>query len=317
MEIKQTKNYGLLVGVLSEKDLKIEDGKFNDKSGKEKPCKIVKGSLTIETDNGLFPLRVYSRDKKTDNTENSFYKGLETIATTYVSKLDATKEGKEPDVVSCNIKLNCNDYVGLDGNIRSVAQINMSKANRIQGEYQSTTDLNLEGVIRSIKPEIIKEEETGRLVVEFVTIGYGGVAEPFNLVVPEDLADDFTSMFEVGQTCMLYVSLVMKHVGGSNKKQAGFGRKGNVNSGFDVLEIQVIGGEVPYEDETDDEGNSKAIDLKTMKQLMNEREMVLEQKVKEAKDNPKGKKEDKQRGLGKKSNLPQPSVEDSESLCPF
>ena len=54
-----------------------------------------------------------------------------------------------------------------------------------------------------------------------------------------------------------------------------------------------------------------------MKQLMNERALVLEQKIKEAKDNPKGKKEDKPRGLGKKSNVSQPSVEDEESLCPF
>lgn len=307
-EVRQTKNVGMLVGILSEKKLEITDDEIILSSGKKSPCKLVKGEISLETDNGVFKLRLFCRDRTVANEPNKMFKGFETIADTYVSKLDASKDSeKTADVVSCTVQVSCNDYVGQDGKLKSGTQLFMKKSNRVTGDYDSTTDLDIEGVIRSVKPEIRNEEETGRLLVEFVLISYGGKAEPITVIVNEDMANDFNDMYEVGQTCELYCTIVMQHVGEDNsKKQAGFGRKANIRNGFDIMEIQVVGGEAPYEeDEEDINGNPKMISMETMKALKNERDIYLEDLVKNSKKkgNSKGGKGKKSSGMGEKKPL--------------
>lgn len=297
MEIKQTKSLARFCGKLQEKALTVEAGSIKDANGKEIPCEIVKGTITVKTDNGVFPLRVYSASKKKDKSENKMFKGLKTIAEQYISEVDAAKDDSvEANVVDCNVKININDYVGQDGNVKTTTQMSLNSAKRVTADVEHTTDIAMVGYIGAIKPEVNKDdEETGRLMVTFVTVGYGGRAEPYTLYVDTDLADDFEDMYEAGQTAELYLSATMRHVGAKTTAQAGFGRKAKVNSGYDVMELVVIGGEPPYEDEEDDDGNSLALDRKTIKKLMEEREMYLENLKTEKKD---AKKETKSKKSG-------------------
>ncbi|NBK99163.1 MAG: hypothetical protein EOM50_14320 [Erysipelotrichia bacterium] len=292
-EVKATKNTGMLTGFLSEKNLEIVDDKF-ERDGKTIQCKTVKGEIVVSTDNGDFKLRVFSRSKKGDGEDNKMFKGFETIANTYISKVDVAKDSSlTADIISCSVRVQCNDYVAQDGTVKSGVQIGLQNANRVNGEVEHSTDVDMVGIIRSIKPETNKDgEETGRLVVEFVTIGYNGNAEPLTVYVEEDLASDFEDMYEAGQTCELYCSLAMKRVGGEdNKGEAKFGRKAKVRSGFDVLEIQVVGGEEPYDEEdVDENGNSKAYDMDTLKKLMSDRQIMLEALLNNSKEDSKSKK---------------------------
>lgn len=347
-ELKQTTNKSKFIGVLSEKALTVESGKMKDDKGKEFDCAVIKGTISIETANGTFPLRVYSKSKKKDRTDNKMYAGLVTIMHDYVSKFEISnktisfkengRDVKIPivanekdadtdsefviantaDTIECVVKVDINDYVSKNsGKVVSGVQLGMNKANRVAADTESTTDLMLEGYIGKIAPETDKDgEETGRLIVTLVTIGYGGVAKPFTIIVPEDLADDFVDMYEEGQTAMLYCAVMMRHVGGSSNTTAAFGKRAKVSSGFDVQEIVLIGGDEPYEDDENEEGNSKCISAKDIKALMKERKLMLEQKEKDAQEEASKPKETKtKKGLGSIKKIENP-VEDDDD-CPF
>ena len=90
-ELKQTTNKSKFIGVLSEKALAVESGKMKDDKGKEFDCDVIKGTISVETANGTFPLRVYSKSKKKDRTDNKMYAGLVTIMNDYVSKMDVSQ----------------------------------------------------------------------------------------------------------------------------------------------------------------------------------------------------------------------------------
>lgn len=308
-EIKSTKNLSRIVGVLSEKALELKTGTIKGENG-DIPCQIIQGQLAVETDNGTFPIRVYSASKKKDGSENKMFNGIKTIMESYVSKVDAVKSEKEADVIDCNTKVNINDYVGNDGQVKTSVQISLNSARRVTGEVESVTDIDMVGYIGSIKPEMDKnDEETGRLIVNLMTINYLEKAEPFTLIVPEDIADDFNDIYEVGQTVELYCSLEMRHVGAKQGTQAAFGRKAKVAQGYGVMELVVFGGEEPFEDD-DDAEEKKCISSKTAKELMNERKLYLENLPNEKKEKDKEKKTTKsnKKGLGSRK----PTVEEDE-----
>ena len=342
-EIKQTVNRGKIVGVLSEKALKISKGEVKTEN-KTFPCEVISGTLSVETENGtLPPLRVYLKSKKKDGTENKMFAGFVTIMKEYVSKMELTT-GKisykvqdsnaektveipidkqvvtAPDTIECSVRLDLNDYVSnTTQKVVSSVQLSMSNAKRVSSDTELTTDLMIEGYVQKIVPETTKtEEETSRILVTFVTVGFGAKAKPFTVIVPEDLADDFSNMYEVGQTAMFYCSVVMRHVGGQKNNTAAFGKKAKVYSGFDVEEIVLIGGEEPYDEDTDEDGSSKSISANDVKSILKERKLMLEQKEKEAAENsntPKSTKTTK--GLGSiKSVEPTPFDDDNEDL-PF
>lgn len=324
-ELKQTTNKSKFIGVLSEKALTVESGKMKDDKGKEFDCDVIKGTISIETANGTFPLRVYSKSKKKDRSDNKMYAGLVTIMNDYVSKMDVSQGKAEvADVIDCGVKVDINDYVSKNsGKVVSGVQLSMNKANRVAPDTASSTDLMLEGYIGKIFPETDKAgEETGRLIVTFVTIGYGGVAKPFTIIVPEEWLDDdgntitaqdFIDSYEVGHTALFYCTLKMTHVGNTVTSKAFLGKKAKVSSGYDVQEIIFIGGEPPYEDDEDD---SKCISDKDIKALMKERKLMLEQKEKDAQEEASKPKETKtKKGLGSIKKIESP-VEDDDD-CPF
>lgn len=309
MSIKQTKSKARFVGVLEEKGLELVKGEIKGREGNKIPCEIIKGKLSVATDNGLFTLRVYTASKTTKNEDNKMFKGIKTILDEYK---DRKTYGDEADVIDCDVQININDYVTDGANaVKTTTQISLNSAKRVTGEVESTTDIDMVGYIGKIVPEINKDdEETGRLIVDFATIGYGDRALPFKLFVGEDMADDFTDYYEVGQTVELYISATQRHVGETKPKTAKFGRAANVVSGFDVLELIIVGGEEAFEDEYDGEGEeiegtNVAISKKTIKELMKAREMFLENLLNEKKS---GKTKEKKGGMGSRK----PVVEEDD-----
>lgn len=306
--MRQTENTGLIVGKLIEKNLEVIDGTYYDNNGNKQPCDTIRGSLTVRTDNGLFALRVWANSKKKNGDDAPMYKGYETVMESYVSEADVAKgNGQIADNISCTISLNNNDYVGRNGNIVSTIQLRPIFFNRVDADTESTANGALEGYVKAIRPEIINDNETGRKIVDFIGIGYNDVAEPFALILPEDIADDFEDMYEIGNTCNLYVNIVMRHVGNNdNKKSAAFGRKAQLRSGFDIMEIQIMGGDNPYDDEEDENGNTLAFNAKEIKNILEERDVALEAKLNEANSG----KNKKNKNIGKKANAGAEPIDD-------
>lgn len=293
--VRQTMKTGLIIGTLSEKSTEIKQKEYTREDGTKGMCNWVEGDIVVSTKNGDFKLRINQPElTKADKTNNT-YASMEKLHNTYISAVDAAKNKElTPDNISVKINLGVWDRYN-NGKILSTPQIRVNAVSRDTSEKESQTDCLIEGVIRSIKPEITpakndNEEatETGRLVVEIISVSFKGEAEPFTLIVPEDLTDAFMNGYvdeltgdtiegySVGDTCCFGVELLMKHIGAQKAGRPGFGRKANISEGFDVLELSVFNGEPPYtEDVVDSNGDSKVFTMETMKALMTEREMKL------------------------------------------
>lgn len=297
-EIRQTESNGSVIGVLSEMDLKIEETEIevgvNGNKSKKK-CNHVVGSFSIETDNGTFKFFAprFANELKKDGTKNKAYDSWVTVINEYVSKLDVAKNGG--DATRVKLGVGFNSYDRFDDKSNQVVHncgFTSGFMSRVNDEVESSTDIQIEGVIKNIRPEMKDNEETGKLLVDFITVGYGDkeigqIANVDTFVVEEDIADAFVNGYfdeilgenirgyQVGDTCTLNCEIKMEHVGGETKATGGLGRKAKVKSGYDKMSIVVFGGEKPLN--LDEELNKdKIYSVETVKGLLNERQIYID-----------------------------------------
>lgn len=218
--------------------------------------------------------------------DNSGFKSLETIMNEY-------KKGTRVQINNSRDAITENGYVGRDENWVSRIQINGQYCSSTNVPDEDRADAKISGVIRKIKEEMKDEEPTGRLFVEFYMFNYKGATYPVELVVDTDLAEDFQDIYNVGDSCQLDVELISRRVGKPVAKvEKAFGRRDSkIVQGYTKTEVSVFGGDPVFEEE-----NEHFVDMDTMKEAMNERDIMIEQKKKDKKE-----KEDKpaeKKGLG-------------------
>ena len=279
--VRETFSKFKAVGRLKDKRLEIIDDKFPDGTD----FRTIRGRFVIGVNDGEYACEVYMRDKfaGVDHKSNGDFDVLEELQN---CELDTP--------IEVTIRTNrFNDYVGKSGKVVSVDCFNV---NRIKILSEPSTDEKFEGVIEGMvtkcTPEMKNDEETGRLCVEITGISYNDKALPHNLFVEAALADDFKDIYELGSLAMFDVEI--KTVAYGETKQVatkGFGRKADVSSGFTRPEWIIIGGDLPVDEErVNNKGEKLYIDPKEVKNLLNERNMELEQILKESKGKtaPKG-----------------------------
>lgn len=285
-ELKQSNNNGLLVGTLVEKNLEVKDAEANGK-----PCKAISGSISVKNDKGTFTLSVYSKSITSAGEKNKLYANYEALMNDFVSELDASKVGSSADVVSCKFKPDVNDYPSKDGSrMVTTTRFRLTTINHASADEEEVSDVEFEGYIANIKDEVVvkneEEVETGRNLVDMMCVGYNETPQPFTFVVKEDMVEAFEDIYEKGQCCKLTCELVMRHIGGEPKKAVAFGRAAKTSSGYDKLELVVVGGNAPYEID-DDDYMGFALTDKQFKELAKQRKTELEQKLKEKQEEAK------------------------------
>lgn len=275
MAIRQTFSKFKATGRLKDRKLEVVDGKFDD--GVE--FKTVRGRFVIAVGDGEYTCEVYMKNKFAgeDHKTNGDYENVVELQT---CALDTP--------IEVQIKTDrFNDYVGKSGRIASVDCFNVQRV-KILSEVAEEEKFEgaIEGMVTKVVPEIRNEEETGRLLVEITGVGYNEKALPHSLIVEDDLADDFQTMYELGSLATFYVEI--KSVEYGEKKTSstgGFGRKADINTGFTRIEWCVIGGEeVIDEERVNNKGEKLYIDPKDVKNLLEERKVELEQILKESKN---------------------------------
>lgn len=175
----------------------------------------IAGGLIIRTADGseheveLFANK-YKKDANGNFTtdENKLYKSYVTIINDYKS---IENNPDNPDIISVtNGSFSVNDYKSpKDGEVKTYNRLNTKFVNRLEPKdienTPQTATFEVEGIIKTIKDEIIKDVPTGNLRVElntmsFTTEGKGKDAKstpsaliPINLTVPKSMADAFKS----------------------------------------------------------------------------------------------------------------------------
>lgn len=301
--LQKTANWFRCVGYLSESNLKREDCniKQKDASGQDagtKKGERIMGSVAVKTDNGIHTFNVYAQSLTAKGEESKQWK-MYCDMLNWNPKIGGDSS-VEPTLVNIEGAISVNDYVNQQGEVKSGLRWRVGRANtKASPDEPKGTTLKVTTIIQSIKPEIRQEEETGRLLVTLYGAEGNGTCFPINAIVDEEMADAFSDCYEVGMTVPFELELVSRHVGGgANTGTKKFGRAGKVavNSGFDVQELMLVGGddeiEEPDELTTEDE-NGNEVEVKTawinptaMKKAIKARAQMLE----ELKSNPPEKK---------------------------
>ena len=329
--LNKTKNWYRCVGELSEKDLKLEDCKvklYEDgkPTGEETKAQCIKGKVAIKTDTGIQTFGIYFASKGMDGKDSKDWGMAKAMLEKWNPAIGG--DGSDPTIVALEGAAEINDYAGENG-ISSRLQFRVRRANtRVSPDEGHGMTLNATAYIHKMTPEVRNDEETCRLKVTLYGANAKGACFPIDMIVETDLAEDFETTYEVGQTVNFDIDIVTKHVGTTKggKKAFGKGGKMNVNSGFDVTEYVLAGCdeaiEEPDELTTEDEDGNEVpvktewINPTAMKKAIKARATMLEELEKNGNAPKSGEKSVKERkaerkagGLGKK---PKPQIEEDE-----
>lgn len=295
-EIKQSINKVQIVGTLKEINAKVEKKEVSLKSGSVEKKVTCSQISKAEFRNPMFTVEVNGNDigidffptaeKKLDENgaiiDNPRYKSLETILNTYVPK---SKDSVNATRVKVDGNVRLNEYA--DGNTfewKSYMGINAFTMSSSGVPQEDSAEAQVSGVIGNIAPEVIGEDETDRLIVTLYTFDNQGVVSPMKFVIEEDLANDFNSFYEIGDNAKLDYEIITKQVGRpkADVNEGGFGRKkSNIISGFSITEYSITYGYDPM-----DEENELFVSVDDVKEALNVREIMIEKKIAEKKENP-------------------------------
>lgn len=262
-------------GILSEKKLE----KAVDSEGKE----IIRGSLKIkENDTNFITLNVYVNRYTKDGKENNAYAGMVTVMDEYQSIAEVGEEAATR--VRCGKgALKPNTYVDKrTGDVKTNVRYDATYVSRVDDltKYEPKAKFEVEGYIVSMIPEVKKDEETGRLIVNILVPTYNGI-EPMVITVGDDLASEFEGMFEPGQTARFFGILKNNVIVEEKVIKMALG-KSEIKKSYDYVDERFLtGAQDPYEEE-------QAYSAEAIKKAMADREMKLEndkKKVAEAKQN--------------------------------
>jgi len=296
--MKNSINNAQVIGTLKEMNLELVTKEVTLGNGTSKEKKVTCQQFAKkEFKNPMFTVEVNGSDigvdffavseKKLDDNgnvvDNPRFKSFVTIFENYVPKM---VDAENATRVKIDGSLRENGYVDKNTfDWKSFMVINGFSMTSSNVPEEDSSDSEISGVITNIMHEIKADEtETGRLLVELYSFDNNGDGFPIKLVVESDMARDFESYYEIGQSVKLYYEVAIKQVGGAKPTVGGFGRRDSKRvSGFTVTEYSVFRGEDPFEEE-----NDYYVTVDEVLAVKNAREIMIKKKQDEAKNAPKG-----------------------------
>lgn len=241
----QSTNKVTITGILSELDINPK----TTADGRE----YVQGTATIKVDqevNGqmtenVIPVRMFSMKKKKDGTDNAVYQGILQMQKDYIS-LAAAETPSQASIVSITSgQLQENDWVDKStGMLKNGFQISTNFMRKAGSEDEQKAKFELSGVIGNITEEVDKDgEETGRLIIKFIVIGYLGRADVITLIAENPVAvNHIRSNWEKGDTVSLTGTINMTYKVETWEEEQGFGEPIKRSRTVSKRELLITGG---------------------------------------------------------------------------
>lgn len=302
--LRQALNKVRVVGIAQESTL--EKKSFNDKVTGQ-PYNCISGDITIKTGEDETHVVSYFAKELTSKGElNKNYKALTTIMNEIVTVADVAQgltEG-EPSKLICQGELGLNEYKGNDGEVKSFPKINgkFSPTRHKDGEFVTEATFDIEGIVKSVRPEIINEdEETGRLKIDLYVPLFKGVVIPLSFITDETVnqtgIDYLTENFTPRSSVNIYGRMVNKSKKIERVVEAGFGQNKTEITYDRTREFAVNGGSL-YEEGVHDK---QVFNVSLLKEAIANRERHLAT-IKERETNQP--QEQKQAGFGNAPSTP-------------
>lgn len=196
---KQSENEVNVCGLLNE--LEVVEGVTAD--GRE----YVRETAKIRADQDIsgvateseIPVKFFAMRKKKDGSNNKIYDSLLQNKEKFISVAAAEDESQASRVSITGI-LEENTYFGPDGTEYNGFQVSAKFLNKARPTDKEKAQFRVSGVIANMHPEEKDGEETGRLIVQLVIIGYQGKANVVSMVAAGSPAEFIEKNWSVGDT---------------------------------------------------------------------------------------------------------------------
>lgn len=276
---KLSDNNVQIYGVLSEFEV-IED--TSKASGKDYVRITAKVNVDQEIEgvevNNTVTVKFLQMKLKKDGSPNPAYKRLVDYKDKFIS-LAAADDPSQASYVSITGSLEENAWFDAKTNkVKSSYQIRGGFMNEIKdrtkNENRERAKFNLSGVVGKMVPEMKQDEETGRLIVSFIFITWGGKANMVKLYASGSKRDFIEQNWNEQDTVNVtgYINSTFKS--GVNTIEVGFGEAIEQPYTFSVNDLVISGGSPCGLEE------SRSYDIDSIKQACAER--IEEQKALES-----------------------------------
>lgn len=332
--LNQTKQSFKAIGLVNELDLTREDCEIKVRDSKTGDTSTVageriRGRVSVDIGGDTKQFDVFCNSLTSTGAESRQWANAEAMM-----ELNPKIGGDpkyDPSLVVVSGRVSENRYFSTKTNDVTVSlRWNASRISTSRVSEDDEYGCGLNGVffIRSIKPEVKDEEETGRLKVALVAVDYNASPIVIDAIVEEKDAEDFEDAYEAGQTVYFNLQVRVEQVGPKVQKRMKFGDAVEANKftnkGFINQYLVIVGGNdvIEESDETDDDGNpidNGYIDPKAMKIALKERDTALaEIKSNGASNTSKSNKSDlssaknRAKAQAKNKTKPKPQVEEDD-----
>lgn len=292
--LNQTKTSFICVGTAYEVSL---EEKVNSKGDE-----CIMGNIVLRVPGGTQRFRVYSnkfnKAGKNAGKLNYLYNAL---VSAYKWNTEINGDGGEPTRVMLKGEFDINDYASTTSN-RVVSSLDFRVRSITQRVPEDTEDgmiMEFDGICTMVVPEIKDEEETGRLMGQFMAVNYNGQVIPINFVVEAEGAelvangDSEIEALCAGQT-RTTVSMDVRHttqgVAKAPVKKAVFSKSRGpkmVDTPREIVEYVLTSYDyeaVKEPEDEEEEENSVWINPKTVAEAIKQRNIHLEELEKSLKD---------------------------------
>lgn len=270
--LRQSENVLQIEGILSEKTL------TKSPSPNDQRIMVIKGNMVFKiSETNFITVQIYEQshyaDKNTGSLNpNSAFEGINTVMETYKS---ISEVGEEAATKVRFRKGNIQPRTYIDETSRerrSVVGYRNRYFSQVTGVFEPQATFAIEGFINKMVEEMSGNDLTGRLILEILVSDYKGGVEPLTIYVPEGLAADFSSMYNLHETLMIYGEITSKAAVKADKIDVAFGVSKNKTGPDRRSELVLTGASAAYEDD-------RAFDPMTVKAALVERESRLEKEL--------------------------------------
>lgn len=327
--LNQTKTSFVCVGTAYEVSLEEKVNSNGDE--------CIMGSIILRVPGGTQRFRVYSNKfYKSGKNAGKLHYLYNALVSAYNWNTEINGNGGEPTHVMLKGEFDINDYASTTSN-RVVSTLDFktkSITHRVPEDIEDGMIMEFDGICTKFAPEIKDDEETGRLVGQFMAVNYNGQVIPIDFVVEKEGAElvvDGDSEIEalcVGQT-RTTVSMDVRHttqgVAKAPVKKAVFGKSHGpkmVDTPREIVEYVLTSYDYEAVKEPEDEDeNSVWINPKTVAEAVKQRRIHLEELEQSLKDGTAAKSNNTQKktnaassALNMAKNASRPSTPINEDL---
>lgn len=247
IKTKQSDNSLYVSGILKELDVnnkKTTDGReYANVTATIRVDQEVDGTMTENE----IPVRLFAFKKKKDGTDNKLYPIYLKYAEQFTSLSAAETPAQASRVTVYGDRVNLSENIYYNANTQKLYeksfQISASFLNTARETDEEGAHFELSGVIGKTREETDGDgNETGRLIIDFIIIGYNGRADVIQLYASGNAKSFIEQNWNDGDTVKVTGDIVMSYKVETTLEEQGFGKPIERRKTTSRRELVITGG---------------------------------------------------------------------------